>query len=137
MVNKNEERVAAFSAALNDIYKHIEEKRKINFSEIGRRHNLKSYSAFIKKALQEKHLINADATKWNPNLTTPNDQLALQIYLQCKEYRRIAQSESISRKPKVEKVSYEEIPEKHLSLDETVELVKYYGLLKVIWKCLF
>ena len=62
-----------------------------------------------------------------------------------KEYIRISCAASLLRKKErdanieqVEEISYKEVPEqKHLSLEETVEFVKHYGICKILWKCLF
>lgn len=140
------ERVAAFSAALQEIYNNCKEGKKTNFSELGRKYGIKRHAGYIKKALREKHLINEDCTKWNPNYTEPNPRLAETIYSMTKEYIRITCAESLLRRKErnannatqTEEISYEEVPEqKHLSLEETVEFVKHYGIFKVLWKCLF
>ena len=139
------ERVAAFSAVLQEIYNNCQEGKKTNFSELGRKYGIKRHANYIKKALREKHLINEDCTKWNPNYTEPNPRLAETIYSMTKEYIRISCTESAARRKErdanikqVEEISYEEVPEqKHLSLEETVEFVKHYGICKILWKCLF
>lgn len=136
--------VAAFSAALEEIYHNCQTGQKTNFTQLGKKHGLGVYATFLKKALRTKHLINEDCTSWNPNYTTPNEKLAQQIYLLTKEMNNKVQSEYQQRKkvkisslePKQE-ISDNQSNELKYSLDETVELVKHYGLFKIIWKCLF
>lgn len=142
MQKLNGERVAAFSAAIEEVYKNIQAGKKINFSAIGRKHGLKSHTPWLKKALRDAHLINEDATKWNPAYTLPNDKLATTIYSKTKEYVNEANRESLKRrKERLRQQEKEDIPEIHdanyLTLEETVANVKHYGLFKVILKCLF
>lgn len=142
MQKLNDERVAAFSAAIEEVYNNIQAGKKTNFAALGRKHELKSHTQWLKKALREKHLINEDCTKWNPNYTLPNEHLARTIYSITKEYINEVNRESMKRrKERLRQQTTEDIREVHdsnyLTLDETVANMKYHGLLKVIWKYLF
>lgn len=144
MKTTKQERVAAFSAALEEIYQNIQNGKKTNFKELGRKYQLGIYYTFLKKALRAKHLINEDCTHWNLNYTIPNEKLAKQIYIECKainaELQRTYQAlkkENLNKIPVCEEVKQPKVQEPKYSLEETVELVKYYGLFKVLWKCLF
>lgn len=127
----NDERVAAFSAAITEVYENIQSGKKTNFAELGRKHDLKSHAQWLKKALREKHLINEDCTKWNPAYTTPNEQLARSVYKLVREH-----VDKLTRESKA-RVGHCAHDEKYLTLDETVANVKHYGLFKIIMKCLF
>lgn len=142
MQKLNDVRVAAFSAAIEEVYNNIQAGKKTNFAELGRKHGLKSHAQWLKKALRDKHLINEDVTKWNPAYTLPNDKLACTIYSRTKEYVNEANRESLKRrKERLLQQEREDVPEVHdtnyLTLEETVANVKHYGLFKIILKCLF
>ena len=136
-----DEFVAAFSAAIEEVYNNIQLGKKTNFAELGRKHGIKSHAPYLKKALRDKHLINEDCTKWNPAYTLPNEKLAQTIYAKVREYVTEANKEYLQRKkvrlqeqePEIQKVH----DEKYLTLAETIANVKYYGLFKIIMKCLF
>lgn len=132
MTATSEKFVAAFSAALEEIYSNILNKQTTNFTELGKKHHLGVYTHSIRKVLREKGLINSECTAWNPNYTKPNVHLAQTIYVRCKEINAMRQ-----RKYQAKKKSQDASIKTLYSLDETVELVKHYGLLKIIWKCLF
>lgn len=142
MQKLNDERVAAFSAAIEEIYNNIQIGKKTNFAALGRKHGLKSHSQWLKKALRDKHLINEDCSKWNPAYTIPNDKLARTIYARTKEYVNESNRESLKRrKEKLLQQEKEDVLEVHdtnyLTLEETVDNVKHHGLFQIILKCLF
>lgn len=131
----NPEFVAAFSAALTEIYETVEQGKKVNFKQIGATHNLPTYYKYLKQVLQERHLINKECNKWNPNYTIPNERLAISIYQDCRNIN--AQRQRDYQLNRRNQMIESEPEQKHLSIEETVELVKHYGVFKIIWKCLF
>lgn len=141
MKTNKQERIAAFSVALEEIYKNIQNEQKTNFAELTRTHNLGNYGSCLKRALHRRHLTNQDCTHWNPNMTTPNINLAGEIYKECSIIYNEAQVAYKQRKKeRLEKIPVCEQPsiqEPKYSFEETLDLVKYYGIFKVLWKCLF
>lgn len=142
MKTTKQERIAAFSVALEEVYQNIQNGKKTNFSELTRNYNLGNYGHCLKKALHRRHLTNEECTHWNPEMTTPNVGLAGEMYKECALlYKEIQDAYKERKKDKVDQIPVceEETPiqEPKYSLDETVELVKHYGIFKVLWKCLF
>lgn len=143
MKTQKQERIAAFSVALEEIYKNIQSGRKTNFAELTRTYNLGNYGQYLKKALHKRHLIDITCTKWNPSMTTPNISLAGEIYKECAIlYNDVQVAYKARKKNKLAQIPVCEeqeikVQEPKYSLDETVELVKYYGIFKILWKCLF
>lgn len=137
----NQEYVAVFSAALTQIYSNIKANKKVNMSNICRMYDIKPmHRQFIKKALINKHLINASVTQWNPNYTEPNLKLAEQIILECRRLSTIQAAksrENTKQKVRINEESKECISPKHLTIEQVISEVKHYGLFKIIWKCLF
>ena len=51
MKTQKQERIAAFSEALEEIYQNIKNGRKTNFAELTRNYNLGNYGHYLKKSL--------------------------------------------------------------------------------------
>lgn len=141
MNTKRQERIAAFSVALEEIYKNIQNEKKTNFSELTRKYNLGNYGHCLKRALHRRHLTNEECTHWNPEMTTPNIGLAGEIYKECALLHKETQDAYRERKKnRINQIPVcEETPvqEPKYSLEETIELIKYHGIFKVLWKYLF